>query len=99
MAIMTSSNKTTRIPVPVLAIFASPHTPESWIAKSADPAVREAGKSYYAAINASTERQAKAVEADLATARVVRLPGAHHIFLSNEPDTLREIRGFLSNLK
>jgi len=36
-AIMTSTKRTTQIPVPVLAIFASPHTPGNWIAKSTDP--------------------------------------------------------------
>ena len=34
------------------------------------------------------------------TARVVRLPGAaHHVFLSNEADVLREIRAFAGTLK
>jgi len=99
MAIMTSTNRTTQIPVPVLAIFASPHTPENWITTSADPAAREAAKSYYTAIDASTQRQMKALEAGVATARVVRLKGAHYIFLSNETDTLREIRAFLTSLK
>jgi hypothetical protein len=83
----------------VLAIFASPHTPENWIAKSTNPAVREEGSAYYTAINASTERQTRAFEAGVPTARVVRLRGAHHIFLSDEPDTLREMRAFLANLK
>jgi pimeloyl-ACP methyl ester carboxylesterase len=99
MAIMTSTSKFTKIPVPVLAIFASPHTPENWIAKSTNPAVREEGSAYYTAINASTERQTRAFEAGVPTARVVRLRGAHHIFLSDEPDTLREMRAFLVNLK
>jgi len=99
MAIMTSTNRFTRIPVPVLAIFASPHIPENWIARSTNPAVREAGGAYYTAINASTERQARALEAGVPTARVVRLTGAHHIFLSNESDTLRELRAFLVSSK
>ena len=99
MAIMASTNKFTKIPVPVLAIFASPHIPEIWIAKSTDPAVREAAGAYYAALNASTEKQVRAVEAGVPTARVVRLTGAHHIFLSNEPDILREMRDFLADLK
>ena len=98
-AIMTSTNRYTRIPVPVLAIFASPHIPENWMANSADPAVREAARAYYAAINASTERQTKALEVGVPTARVVRLTGAHYIFLSNEPDTMREMRAFLVSLK
>jgi non-heme chloroperoxidase len=99
MAIMTSTIRFTEIPVPVLAIFASPHIPEHWIAKSTNPAVREAARAYYTAIDASTERQTKALEAGVPTARAVRLRGAHYIFLSNEPDTLREMRAFLIRLK
>jgi non-heme chloroperoxidase len=99
MAIMNSTNRFTKIPVPVLAIFASPHIPENWIAKSTNPAVRERASAYYTAVDASTEKQAEAVEAGVATARVVRLTGAHYIFLSNEPDTLREMRAFLVRLK
>jgi pimeloyl-ACP methyl ester carboxylesterase len=99
MAIMTSMNRFTKIPVPVLAIFASPHIPENWIANSTNPAVREAASAYYTAIDASTERQTRALEAGVPTARVVRLTGAHYIFLSNESDTLRETRAFLISLK
>jgi pimeloyl-ACP methyl ester carboxylesterase len=99
MAIMTSTNRFTAIPVPVLAIFASPHTPENWIAKNTNPAVGEAARAYYAAIDASTERQTRALEAGVPTARVVRLRGAHYMFLSDEPDTLREMRAFLVRLK
>jgi non-heme chloroperoxidase len=98
MAIMTGTNSFTKIPVPLLAIFASPHIPENWIAKSTNPAVRERASAYYTAIDASTEKQANAVEAGVPTARVVRLTGAHYIFLSNEADTLREMGAFLRSL-
>ena len=54
---------------------------------------------YYAGIDASTERQARALEAGVPTARVVRLRSAHYIFLFNELDTLREMRAFLVGLK
>jgi hypothetical protein len=30
---------------------------------------------------------------------VVRIPGAHHVFLSNEADVLREMRAFIDGLK
>jgi non-heme chloroperoxidase len=99
MAIMTGTSRFTEVPVPVLAIFASPHVPENWIAKSTNPAVGEAARAYYAAIDASTERQARALEAGVPTARVVRLRSAHYIFLLNEPDTLREMRAFFDGLK
>jgi pimeloyl-ACP methyl ester carboxylesterase len=98
-AIMTSDRAYTRIPVPALVIFALPHVPESWIDKSTDPTTREAARIYYAGIDAATERQAKALEEGVPTARVIRLRGAHYIFLSNEPDVLREMRAFLAGLK
>ena len=98
-AIMTSDRAYTRIPVPALVIFALPHVPESWMDKSTDPTTREAARIYYAGIDAATQRQAKALEEGVPTARVIRLRGAHYIFLSNEPDVLREMRAFLAGLK
>jgi pimeloyl-ACP methyl ester carboxylesterase len=98
-AIMTNDRAYTRIPVPALVIFALPHVPESWIDKSTDPTTREDARIYYAGIDAATERQAKALEEGVSTARVIRLRGAHYIFLSNEPDVLREMRSFLAGLK
>jgi pimeloyl-ACP methyl ester carboxylesterase len=99
MTIMTTTKTYTRIPVPALVIFASPHAPENWMVKSTDPAVREASSAYFTAIDASTEKQARALEAAVRTARVVRLRGAHYSFLSNQPDTLREMRAFLAGLR
>lgn len=99
MAIMTSMKRYAAIPAPTLAIFALPHVPESWIDKSADPAVKEAAKAYFTAVDALTERQAKSFEAGVPTARVVRLRGAHYIFVSNERDVIREMGGFLASLK
>ena len=98
MEILTSAKRYTAIPVPALVIFAIPHLQEAWIDKSSDPAVREAARAYYRAVDGLTERQAKALEAGVPTAHVVRLKGAHHIFLSNEKDVLREMRDFLSRL-
>ena len=93
-AIMTSGRAYTRVPVPALVIFALPH-----VHKSTDPTTREAARIYYAGIDAATQRQAKALEEGVPTARVIRLRGAHYIFLSNEPDVLREMRVFLAGLK
>jgi pimeloyl-ACP methyl ester carboxylesterase len=98
-AIMASDTASTRIPVPALIIFALPHVPDNWIDKSTDPTTRAAARIYYAAIDTATERQAKALEESVPTARVVRMRGAHHIFLSNESETLREMRAFLVGLK
>jgi pimeloyl-ACP methyl ester carboxylesterase len=99
MAIMTSTKKYTGIPVPALVIFAIPHVQENWINKSTDPAVREAARAYFTTLDVLTEKQAKAFEGGVPTARVIRVRGAHYIFLSNEPDVLREIRAFLTGLK
>jgi hypothetical protein len=56
-------------------------------------------RAYFTTIDALTEKQAKAFEAGVRPARVIRLRGAHYIFLSNEPDVLREMRAFLTGLK
>jgi non-heme chloroperoxidase len=67
---------------------------------STNPAVREAARVYSATLDALTERQAKAFEDGVPTARVIRLRGAHHyVFLSNEEDVLREMLAFLTGLK
>jgi non-heme chloroperoxidase len=97
-ALMTSTKTYTRIPVPALVVFASPHVPESWIGKVTDSRLVESARTYYAAIDAATARQAAAFEAGVPSARVVRLRGAHYIFLSNERETLNEMRSFLRRL-
>ena len=61
--------------------------------------MRQEARAYLTKLDALKERQAKAFEAAVPTARVIRLPGVHYIFLSNEPDVLREMRAFLSGLK
>jgi non-heme chloroperoxidase len=99
MPILTSGPRYAAIPVPALVIFAIPHLQDSWIAKSPDPAVRQLAQAHFQAIDAATERQAKAVEAAVPAARVVWLPGAHYIFLSNERDVLREMRAFFTRLR
>jgi non-heme chloroperoxidase len=97
--IMMGTKKYADIPVPTLAIFAIPHVQESWMNKSTNAELREAARAYFTTLDALAEKQAKAFEGGVPTARVIRLRGAHHIFLSNEADVLREIRVFLSGLK
>jgi non-heme chloroperoxidase len=99
MTIMMSTKKYTDIPVPALVIFAIPNVPENWITNCADPAVREAARAYFTTLNTLKENQAKAFEGGVPTARVIRLRGAHYIFLSNELDVLREMGAFLAGLK
>ena len=99
MAIMTSSKKYATIPVPALVIFAIPHIRETWMIKSTDPAVRKAANAYFAKIDGIADRQAKAFQNSVPSARVIRLRGMHYIFLSNQSDVLREMRTFLGKLK
>jgi pimeloyl-ACP methyl ester carboxylesterase len=97
--ILAGMKKYAGIPVPALVIFASPHAQGTWVDNNTDPKVREAAEAYSAALEALTERQAKAFENGVPSARVVKLPGAHHyVYLSNEADVLREMRAFLAGL-
>ncbi len=98
MLIMTATKKYTDIPVPALVIFALPHVQETWITKSSVPAVQKAADAYFTMIDVLTEKQANAFENGVPMARVIRLQGMHYIFLSNEPDVLREMRTFLAGL-
>ena len=99
MAIMTAGTKYTSIPVPALVVFAIPHVQDAWMTASPDPALRKAADAFFTTVDALAEKQAKALEDGVPTARVVRLRGLHYVFLSNEGDVLREMRGFLAGLK
>ncbi len=80
-AIIEGEQRYTEIHSPVLAIYAVPHMPPD-PAISNDPAKLAA---FDARDEATTWAQAKAFETGVPTARVVRLPHAHHcVFLSNE---------------
>jgi non-heme chloroperoxidase len=99
MTILKGTRRYTGIPVPALVIFSMPHVREAWMTKSSEPAVRKAAEAYFTMVDALTERQAKAFEEGVPTARVIRLRGRPHVFLSNEADVLREMRAFLAGLK
>jgi len=91
-AIMNGTQKYTRIPVPILAIYALPHDP--------GPAASAALRAEFDARDQKGEAQAKAFESGLPTARVVRIPHAnHYVFLSNEAEVLREMEAFIAGLK
>ncbi|MFI5103486.1 MAG: alpha/beta fold hydrolase [Terriglobales bacterium] len=93
-AIIAGEQKYTEIRVPVLAIYALPHSGVP--ASSSDAAARAAAE---ARDTISTGAQAKAFEKGVPTARVVRLPNAnHYVFRSNEADVLREVNAFLGSL-
>jgi non-heme chloroperoxidase len=92
-AINSGEQKYTGIRVPLLAIFALPH--------STSPAVRNDPKKlaeYEAREEEFVGAQAKAFER-LPSAKVVRLPFAtHYLFFSNEADVLREMNAFIGSL-
>jgi non-heme chloroperoxidase len=97
--LMMGMKKYADIPVPALVIFANPHNQGAWVDNNTNAAVREAAKAYSAALVALTERQKKAFENGVPTARVITLPGAnHYVYLSNEGKVLREMRAFIAGL-
>jgi hypothetical protein len=97
--ILAGNKRYSNIPVRALAIFAIPNIPENWASKSTNPAVREAARASFTAVDLLKEKQSKVFEAGVQTARVIRLRGTHYIFLSEERDVLREMRAFLADLR
>jgi non-heme chloroperoxidase len=94
-SLLVTVTKFVQIRTPALFLVSS-QNPGRWTDSSDDPKVRQ----QVAGLQAILERQAKAIEEGLPSARVVRLPGAnHYVFLSNEADVLREMRTFLSRLQ
>jgi pimeloyl-ACP methyl ester carboxylesterase len=99
-SLFMAPKKYSRIPAPAVIIFANPHRDGTWVGGAADASVRAAADAYSAALAVLTGRQEKAVRDAAPTAHVVTLPNASHfVFLSNEADVLREMRGFLASLK
>ena len=98
-AIVAGGQSYKDIRVPTLAIYAIPSDQGPWV-NAAEPAERAAVVAFAANWAASQERMAKAFEKGVPGARVVRLPGAnHYVFISNEADVLREMRGFLIRVR
>jgi hypothetical protein len=88
-AILNGARKYTKVDVPILAFFESP----PFLPDSTPPEVRAAENDQFAA-------QAKAFEAGLPSAHVVRLANARHaIWQTNEADVLREMSAFMAKLK
>jgi pimeloyl-ACP methyl ester carboxylesterase len=99
-AIFAGMKKYTEIRVPTLAIYAVPSYQGTWIEHSKDPALHAAAEAFITHARMATEKQAKAFEDGVPSARVVRLSGGHHlVFISNEPTVLREIHAFVAALK
>jgi non-heme chloroperoxidase len=93
-AIIAGGQKYTKIPVPILAIYAIPQDYGPYVDQN--PAIRDA---VAGATGGWPEKRAKAFEAAFPSAHVVRLAHAYHyVFMSNEADVLREMRNFLTHL-
>jgi pimeloyl-ACP methyl ester carboxylesterase len=83
------------IRTPALFLVSS-QSPGRWAEVSTDPVIRK----QVAGMGALLERQARAIEDGIPSARVVKLANAnHYVFLSNEDDVLRETRAFLGRLR
>jgi pimeloyl-ACP methyl ester carboxylesterase len=94
LAIRAGEQKYTDIRVPVLAIYALPHSRPDLATNATAQAAVEARDLE------NTGAQAKAFETGVPTARVVRLGKAdHYVFVSNEADVLREINTYLAGLR
>jgi pimeloyl-ACP methyl ester carboxylesterase len=99
MKLLKSGTKYETIPAPALFVFANPHSLGAWVDRSTDPTVQSAANAYYAGLESLTTKQENAIKSGLPKARVVTLPNANHfVFLSNEADTLREVRAFVAGL-
>lgn len=93
MAMVTNTREYTKIPVPILAIFAVPHD-LSRVYK--DPQIRAAKEAEDAI---ATGKQVDAFEAGLPSAHVIRLVHADHdIFISNENEVIHDMHQFMDSL-
>jgi pimeloyl-ACP methyl ester carboxylesterase len=97
--LMKGTQKYTDIPVPALVIFANPHSLGPWVDNNRDPSVRTAIDAYSSTFEAFTRKQEAALRDAIHTARVFSIPNASHfVFITNEADVLREMRGFIAGL-
>ena len=97
--LMKGTRKYTDIPVPALVIFANPHSLGPWVDNNRDDSLRPAIDAYSSTFEAFTRKQEQALTGAVHTARVVTIPNANHfVFVTNEAQVLREIRGFIASL-
>jgi pimeloyl-ACP methyl ester carboxylesterase len=91
-----------RIRVPALAIYAVPKSSADlmrpWYA-AGDPVVRERIETLYRLARERFGRHAKWFQAFAERGRVSELSGAHHLFITNPGDILREIDMFMASLR
>jgi non-heme chloroperoxidase len=94
--VLQGEEQYTKIPVPVLAIYAIPHDQGPYAAAHIS---REALAAIDARDAGAAREQAKAFQTGVPSARVGILPHAnHYVFISNEAEVLREMRAFLAGL-
>jgi non-heme chloroperoxidase len=97
--LMKGTRKYTDIPVPALVIFANPHSLGPWANNNTDASVRAAVEAYSSTFEAFTKKQEAALREAVHTARVISIPDANHfVFITNEAEVLRQIRGFIAGL-
>jgi pimeloyl-ACP methyl ester carboxylesterase len=90
-----------RIRVPVLAFYALPESLDKQIRRylPQTPAEREALEQVYAFDVGYSRRISGSLRDAVPAAKIVEIPGAnHYMFLSNEEEVLRELRGFVRQL-
>lgn len=89
-AILAGGRQFTKIDLPTLAIFASPHDIG---AATRDPTFEQFDEGM-------TEGQARAFERGVPSARVLRWPHAsHYLFLTRQADVVKEVTGFIVALR
>jgi hypothetical protein len=89
-----------RIRVPSLAIYSQLTSIQQLPGyKEGDQVVKTALEEYMALITARQLLEIKSFEAEVANARVARIPGSHYFFLSNREDTYRELDSFIWRLR
>ncbi len=93
LKILAGQRKFTELQVPALVIFADPH---DLSAKFKDVAKRTEAE---ARDRAHTELQIEAIQRQVPSARIVRVPYASHVvYRSNEAEVLRDIDSFVGSL-
>ena len=96
-AVLAGSQRFTTIEVPALAIYASPHALGPWTGDA--PEHRSAFEAFARFDQGTTARQANAFRRGVPRSRVVLLPDAHHfLFVTHEPEVVREIGAFVATL-
>ncbi len=93
-ALTYGGQKYTKIPVPILAVYACPHNWDR--AFQNDPAMKA---KRLAADKVNCTAAADDFAAGVPSAHVVRIPNAdHYVYLSNETEVVREMNDFLAKL-